>query len=128
MPGPAARRRTFLFTRGDAGEHKAWLINGKTFDPEISLADITLGDTEVWRFVTNVHHPIHIHLDPFQVLRRGAGQPGPFDGGLKDTLDLAPGEIADVAVRFTDHRGHFLLHCHNLEHEDMAMMAMIRTT
>ena len=28
-------------------------------------------------------------------------------------------------VRFTSQRGLFLLHCHNLEHEDMAMMANI---
>jgi len=29
-------------------------------------------------------------------------------------------------VRFTEHAGRFVLHCHNLEHEDMAMMATIR--
>jgi len=28
-----------------------------------------------------------------------------------------------VAVRFTHYTGRFVLHCHNLEHEDMAMMA-----
>ena len=27
-----------------------------------------------------------------------------------------------VAVRFEAHRGLFLLHCHNLEHEDTGMM------
>jgi spore coat protein A len=30
-------------------------------------------------------------------------------------------------VRFGDHAGRFVLHCHNREHEDMAMMATIRT-
>jgi FtsP/CotA-like multicopper oxidase with cupredoxin domain len=33
-----------------------------------------------------------------------------------------------VAVRFTDHHGRYLIHCHNLEHEDMAMMAAFATT
>ncbi len=33
----------------------------------------------------------------------------------------------DVAVRFTDYAGRFMLHCHNLEHEDMAMMAAFET-
>ena len=49
-------------------------------------------------------------------------------GGLEDTVDLAPSESVDVAVRFTDYPGRYLLHCHNLEHEDMAMMAAFRTS
>jgi FtsP/CotA-like multicopper oxidase with cupredoxin domain len=36
---------------------------------------------------------------------------------------LVPGETAEVAIRFTDHPGRYVFHCHNLEHEDMAMMA-----
>ena len=32
------------------------------------------------------------------------------------------GERVEVALRFTAHRGLFLLHCHNLEHEDHGMM------
>ena len=74
-----------------------------------------------------MHHPVHVHLDAFQVLRRGAGGPGPYDGGWKDTVDLRPAEVVEVAVRFTEHAGRYVLHCHNLEHEDMAMMATIRT-
>jgi spore coat protein A len=61
------------------------------------------------------------------VLRRGSGGPGPSDAGWKDTLDLRPAEVVEVAVRFTEHAGRYVLHCHNLEHEDMAMMATIRT-
>jgi FtsP/CotA-like multicopper oxidase with cupredoxin domain len=34
----------------------------------------------------------------------------------------------EVLVRFTDYLGPYLLHCHNLEHEDMAMMATFQTT
>ncbi|MCX4580023.1 multicopper oxidase domain-containing protein [Streptomyces sp. NBC_01571] len=33
-----------------------------------------------------------------------------------------------MAVRFDDHAGRYLLHCHNLEHEDMAMTATFRTS
>ena len=113
--------------RGAVGDHKGWTINGTSFDPDTSLADVPLGETEVWRFVTDVHHPVHVHLDAFQVLRRGGGGPGEFDRGWKDTVDLRPAEVVEVAVRFTQHRGRFVFHCHNLEHEDMAMMATIRT-
>jgi FtsP/CotA-like multicopper oxidase with cupredoxin domain len=127
VPPPGAVRRTFRFLRGAAGDHTGWTINGEPFDPDTSLADVPLGRTEVWRFVSDVHHPVHVHLDPFQVLRRGAGGPSPYDGGWKDTVDVRPAEVVEVAVRFTDHAGRFVLHCHNLEHEDMAMMATIRT-
>ncbi|WP_433275651.1 multicopper oxidase family protein [Pseudonocardia xinjiangensis] len=127
VPPPGASRRTFRFTRGAVGDHRGWAINGTSFDPERSLADVPLGRTEVWRFVSDVHHPVHVHLDAFQVLRRGSFGPGPYDGGWKDTVDIRPGEIVDVAVRFEHYAGKFVFHCHNLEHEDMAMMATIRT-
>ena len=31
-------------------------------------------------------------------------------------------DLAAVAVRFPDYAGRYLLHCHNLEHEDAGMM------
>jgi spore coat protein A, manganese oxidase len=127
VPAPGATMRTFRFARGAVGDHQGWTINDTSFDPDTSLADIPLGEVEVWRFVTDVHHPVHVHLDPFQVLRRGAGAAGFYDTGWKDTVDIRPAEIVDVAVRFSDHAGRFVFHCHNLEHEDMAMMATIRT-
>jgi len=127
VPPPGATRRTFRFLRGTPGDHTDWTINGEPFDPDTSLADIPLGETEVWRFLTDVHHPVHVHLDPFQVLRRGSGGPSAYDTGWKDTVDIRPAEVVEVTVRFTDHAGRFVLHCHNLEHEDMAMMATIRT-
>ncbi|MFC4944016.1 multicopper oxidase family protein [Pseudonocardia sp. GCM10023141] len=127
VPAAGATLRTFQFTRGKVGRHAGWTINGTSFDPDRSIADIPLGQTEIWRFVSDVHHPVHVHLDAFQVLGRGGREPGPYDAGWKDTVDLPPAEILEVAVRFTDHTGRFVLHCHNLEHEDMAMMATIRT-
>jgi spore coat protein A len=127
VPPPGATQRTFLFSRGDYADHEGWTINGSTFAPDTSLADIPLGETEVWRFVTDVHHPVHVHLNAFQVLRRGSEGPSRYDVGWKDTVDVRPAEVVDVAVRFSDHLGRFVFHCHNLEHEDMAMMATIRT-
>jgi spore coat protein A len=44
-----------------------------------------------------------------------------------DTVDLRPAEAVDVAVRFADHPGRLVMHCHDLEHEDMTMTATIRT-
>jgi spore coat protein A len=126
-PAKAVRTRNWRFRRAPAGGHSGWLINDRAFDPNRTDAEPRLGDIEIWRLSTDLHHPVHLHLNPFQVVsRRGAG-PGPHDAGWKDTVDLPPSETVEVAVRFTDYPGPYLLHCHNLEHEDMAMMAAFRT-
>ena len=65
---------------------------------------------------------------PVQVIARGIKSPGPYDAGWKDTIALKPAEQARIAVRFTDYAGRFVFHCHNLEHEDMAMMANFVTS
>jgi spore coat protein A len=124
----AVRTRTWTFRRAPTGEHPGWLLDGRAFDPERIDADVQLGEIEIWRFTSDLHHPVHVHLDPFQVLSRRNQGPGPHDKGWKDTVDLAPSESVDVAVRFADYPGRYLLHCHNLEHEDMAMMAAFRTS
>jgi FtsP/CotA-like multicopper oxidase with cupredoxin domain len=48
-----------------------------------------------------------------------------MDAGWKDTVDLRPAEDVEVLVRFPDLPGRYVMHCHNLEHEDMMMMATI---
>ena len=125
VPGPVMRE--FSFSRGAVGGTRGWTINDRSFDPNVSLADVPLGQVETWRFRTDVHHPVHVHLDQFQVLARDGRPPRPADAGWKDTVDVLPAEIVDVAVRFTQYAGRYVFHCHNLEHEDMAMMATIRT-
>jgi spore coat protein A len=125
-PARAVRTREWRFTQ-EIGDHPRWLINGAVFDPRRIDADVRLGDVEVWRFVSDLHHPVHVHLDPFQVLSRRGEAPAPEDAGWKDTVDVRPNEYVDVAVRFGDYAGKYLMHCHNLEHEDMAMMAVFRT-
>jgi spore coat protein A, manganese oxidase len=126
-PERAVRTRTWSFRRAPTGEHPGWLLDDRAFDPARIDADVRLGEIEIWRFTSDLHHPVHVHLDPFQVLTRRRGGPRPHDAGWKDTVDLAPSETVEVAVRFTDYPGRYLLHCHNLEHEDMAMMATFRT-
>ena len=122
-PGRAAATRSFLFQKSAGG----WTINGQGYRPGRSLATPRLGATEVWRFVSDFHHPVHLHLNHFQVVSRNGAAPGPFDAGWKDTVDVQPAEAVEIAVRFQDYAGRFMLHCHNLEHEDMAMMADFTT-
>ncbi|NIK56647.1 multicopper oxidase domain-containing protein [Kribbella shirazensis] len=120
-------RREWRFRRGNAGGHHGWTINGKGFDPAVMQAQVKLDQYEIWSFVTDVHHPVHVHLAPFQVLSRGGGNLSAYDHGWKDTVDIRPAEVVEVLVRFTAHKGKYLIHCHNLEHEDMAMMAGFET-
>jgi spore coat protein A len=127
LPTPT-RTRTFRFHAGGVHGMKGWLVNGEPFRPGVPVARPRLGDTEVWELTSDLHHPVHVHLGQFQVLGRGIRGPGTHDAGWKDTIDLRPAEQARIAVRFTGYTGRYLLHCHNLEHEDMAMMAEFETT
>jgi len=124
-PQRAVATRTFMFRQRRDG---TWTINDLAYRPGRALARPKLGTVEVWRFITDFHHPIHLHLDHFQVLSRNRRAPGAYDAGWKDTIDVRPSEAVEILTRFTDYPGTFLLHCHNLEHEDMAMMADFVTT
>ena len=115
----AARVRQFDFRYGGG----RWTINKRPYDPAGSLAAPRLGTVELWRFTSDFHHPVHVHLAHFQVLSRSGRDPDPWESGWKDTVDVRPYEAVEVLVKFAGHRGRYMLHCHNLEHEDMAMMA-----
>jgi FtsP/CotA-like multicopper oxidase with cupredoxin domain len=132
-PAAAVRERTVHFgsksdpmSRGDYFQHK---IDHKKFDMSRVDYHVPFGQTEIWTFTTDMmfSHPIHLHATHFNVLSRegGRGELFPWEAGLKDTVLLWPGETVKIAVRFTAHRGLFLVHCHNLEHEDVGMMANV---
>lgn len=127
LAAEGAVTRTFRFRSGDVRHQKGWLIDGQPFRPDSIAAAPALGSVEVWRLIADFHHPVHVHLSPFQVLSRGIGGPGAFDAGWKDTIDLRPSEEAQIVIRFDGYRGKYVFHCHNLEHEDMAMMANFTT-
>ncbi|HEY6738325.1 MAG TPA: multicopper oxidase family protein [Actinopolymorphaceae bacterium] len=121
-PGRAAVTRDFDFTSGDLHGGVGWLINGKPFDTERIDASPRLGDVEIWRLRSDVAHPVHLHLAHFQVLSVDGGRvEGP--PVWKDTVELRDNQIVEIITRFTGYRGRYVLHCHNLEHEDMMMMA-----
>lgn len=123
-PHQAVATRDFVFEQS----HGGWTINGDLYQPGRSLAQPRLGTTEVWRFVSDFHHPVHLHLNHFQVISRNGSLPGPYDAGWKDTVDVHPTEAVEVAVHYTDYAGQYMMHCHNLEHEDMAMMGDFHTS
>ena len=60
----------------------------------------------------------------FQLLERMGGRNELIatEKGWKDTVLLMPGEKVRLIMTFSDYTGTFVLHCHNLEHEDDGMM------
>ena len=71
-------------------------------------------------------HPIHIHLEEFQFLRRNGSAPstGSVENSRKDVARLGFNETVELFFRFRDFRGDYPLHCHNVVHEDHAMMLL----
>jgi spore coat protein A, manganese oxidase len=108
-----------------------WKINGTTWDDVIAsnftLLDATpdLNDIQVWTLTNNGggwFHPLHIHLVDFKLLDRNGQPPFDFELGPKDTVYLGEGESVRVLVQFEHNRGRYMVHCHNLAHEDHDMM------
>ena len=126
-------------------QNMVWQINGRTFEMDAVADDekVKSGDLEVWEFVNKTNpgemmdpmgmaHPIHLHGAHFQIIDRQvlpelkAGwdtvREGYVDEGWKDTFLLMPGERVKLLLKFGDHMGKFVFHCHNLEHESQGMM------
>lgn len=121
-----------------------FLINGRTFDMDEIAFEVKRGAVEIWSIsnpAQGMPHPMHLHGFSFQVLERlnsppqvsssarfGKGRTA-GDLGWKDTVLVWPGETVRIAIDFAhDFPGAqtYLLHCHNLEHEDAGMMINFR--
>ncbi|HEX8974574.1 MAG TPA: multicopper oxidase [Patescibacteria group bacterium] len=116
-------------------------IDGKRWNDQATETP-KLGTTEIWNIINTTPdtHPIHLHLDYFQILDRRsfnvaqydktgkviftgkARKPDPNEADWKDTFRANPGEVSRIIVRFTDYSGRYLWHCHILEHEEYEMM------
>jgi FtsP/CotA-like multicopper oxidase with cupredoxin domain len=122
------RTRTFTLTQSGMGSgmHR---INGLTYDMNRIDEIIPFSELEEWKFVntTNNFHPMHVHGVLFQVYsRNGNTNLQANDKGWKDTVLVNPNETVQTLVKFIDYSGIYLLHCHNLEHEDDGMMINIK--
>ena len=123
--------RDFTLGMDMGGEQMRWVINDQVFDHHRVDFAARLGETEIWRFTnkSGPHaHPMHIHLDMFQILDRNGAAPLPGEAGWKDTVAVGSNETIRVIVRFTDYPGRVMFHCHNLEHEDHGMMGQFDLT
>ncbi len=135
------RERDLTLETRPVPEGFKWLLNGLPFSAPITEKP-KLGTTEIWRLInlTDMIHPIHLHLIQFQILDRrsfdvnrykatktliftGPPIPPPSDeAGLKDTVRANPGEVTRIIIHFSPYTGQYVWHCHLLEHEDNDMM------
>jgi FtsP/CotA-like multicopper oxidase with cupredoxin domain len=137
-------RSIFEVKRGSAGGEIEWLINGVPFDPttvatslknkagKSPLALQKKNSFNLWEIRNGGGgwvHPFHLHMEEHRtVMRNGkdvtkGGDPGhPDDVSKEDLVALDPGEAVIIYRGFRDFVGPYVAHCHNLAHEDHAMM------
>ena len=139
-----SNRLIFEVKRGVIGGETEWLINGKEFDPakvatslrnparKTPLAQQPKGSFNLWEIRNGGGgwvHPFHLHMEEHRtVMRNGRDvtvtpDPGhPDDVSREDLVALDPGESTIIYRGFRDFVGPYVAHCHNLAHEDHAMM------
>jgi FtsP/CotA-like multicopper oxidase with cupredoxin domain len=120
-------RRTFELQRGGFGGEIQWLINGHPFDPSVPLAEVKRGAAEVWVIRNGGGgwtHPMHLHQEEHMVVQRNGGKGGfhADDAAKDDVIALDPSEEVWVYRKWRTYVGKYVAHCHNLAHEDHAMM------
>ncbi|HSC69753.1 MAG TPA: multicopper oxidase domain-containing protein, partial [Candidatus Methylomirabilis sp.] len=105
---PSVRNREWEFER-DGG---MWVINDRPFDPEEIRADPKQNTAETWSLKSGGgwQHPIHIHMEEFQILSRDKGVPVE-EKSRKDIVRIGEGSVgtedsdARVFLQFRDWLG-----------------------
>ncbi|MFJ6416790.1 multicopper oxidase domain-containing protein [Paeniglutamicibacter sp. NPDC091659] len=92
-------------------------------------ADPKLNAVEIWEIENKSggwFHPVHIHLIDFQILSRNGKPAAAWERGPKDVMYIGENEKIQVIMQFGPHKGRYMVHCHNLVHEDHSMMFQFR--
>jgi FtsP/CotA-like multicopper oxidase with cupredoxin domain len=116
-----------------------FLINGLPFDHNRVDHVVLKGSSEEWTLANDVAagnwlHPVHIHFEEGRIMSRRvrtSQNPDVFQDvpllpeelGRRDVYPLPPQHRVVLRMRFRDFVGRYLIHCHNMNHEDDFMMA-----
>src|SRR5262252_6527094 len=132
----------FLNNLASTEDPKAFVygFDGGAF-PNVPLIQPRLNSVEEWRFVNhnNDEHPIHVHVNDFQVIEYFDPTTGLRTGPDKFSIDNANAPaptmhsdesviqagILAIRTRFDEYTGLYVMHCHRLNHEDNGLMALI---
>ena len=127
QPEQATGQLTLRFKR-QGGE---WTINERTWEDVVRSEfqfverSVNHGDVEIWTLRNDSGgwtHPAHTHLVDFKILDRNGKPPFAYERGPKDVVYLGENEVVRVLVKFDAGYGRYMIHCHNLVHEDHDMM------
>ena len=111
-----------------------WTISGKTWEDVVAsdfkqtIAKPRLGETQIWEIENKGggwFHPVHIHLIDFQILSRNGKPRMAHEAGPKDVVYVGENEKVRLLCKFqtpSNRTGRYMVHCHNLPHEDHDMM------
>ncbi len=101
--------------------------------PDAPVRELVLDRIDRWELVTETKNPhlFHIHVNPFQVERKGPD--GQTERVWKDTITVrrndgeegAPDQPLIVYTKYRRFTGKFVIHCHLLHHEDDGMMQVV---
>lgn len=103
----------------------SWVVNGRPYDMEGEnpvLATFARGTWVKMRFenASPMAHTMHVHGHFMRVITRNGQR---VDANTsEDTVVMRPMETMDV-VMLADNPGDWVMHCHNLDHEEHGLMA-----
>jgi len=115
--------------------NSTWKINDATWDDIVAseyqrvVANPKLNEVQIWEIENSSggwFHPTHIHLVDFKILSRNGRAPFNYEIGPKDVAFVGENETVRAIMRFTHEEGRYMIHCHNLPHEDHDMMTQFR--
>ena len=118
-------------------------INGMVFDENRADHVVLKGTTEEWWLVNDIctnnwTHPVHIHFEEGRIMERTTRPNPTTEPNVRVNVPLAPDEATNnarrdvyrlpgqsavrIRIQFRDFVGRYLIHCHNMGHEDNFMM------
>ncbi|MEV4285841.1 multicopper oxidase domain-containing protein [Nonomuraea bangladeshensis] len=117
----AGGRFDVAFTMPPGVTYVSSSIDGRLY-PAVPMLMVTEGDRLKMRIVNRslIDHPMHLHGHRVRVLSRN-GVPATGSAWWTDTLNIAPGEIYEIAFT-ADNPGVWMDHCHNFRHGSQGMI------
>jgi len=141
MPNPIVPDDSFQWNFTRDGDPVRFRINGQVFDHNRVDHAVLKGSSEEWVLANDViagawTHPVHIHFEEGRIMSRthtnrdAAGNILSVDNvpllpeelGRRDVYRIPSQDRLTIRLRFRDFVGRYLIHCHNMAHEDNFMM------
>ena len=141
MPDPIVPDNQFEWRFTLDGNPRRFRINGQVFDHNRVDHVVLKGSSEEWTIANDViagnwTHPVHIHFEEGRIMSRSVTTRDANGNVVSvDNVPLLPEELGRrdiyrvpgqnrlvIRLRFRDFVGRYLIHCHNMNHEDNFMM------